>query len=441
MIDYLIRPSGPLTGEVRIPGDKSISHRAAILGAVANGTTRILDPLLSEDVIATLRAVESMGVAVSGIESGDSVTIAGSGLRGLNPPQGPIDCGNSGTAMRLLAGLLAGQPFASELIGDESLTRRPMKRVVEPLRAMGANIDATGAGTAPLAIGAASGLAPIQWTMQVPSAQVKSAILLAGLYARGSTEVTERTRTRDHTERMLDSFGAGIEVDSADGVIRLEGGDSLSGTDIVIPGDISSAAFFIAAGLIVPGSRLGIAGIGVNELRFGMIGVVDAMGAASALSAENSRRYGAEPVADFRVSHCPALRGCDIPAMLVPTMVDEVPMLAVLAAFAEGETRFSGCEELRVKESDRINSVVQGLRQLGVNVMETKDGMIIQGGRVGGGEVDSFGDHRVAMAFAVAGSAAASEVRVRDCGCVATSFPDFVELARGVGMDIEQLET
>ena len=431
-IDYIVHPSGPLRGEIRVPGDKSISHRCLMLAAIADGDTRVTGLLEGEDVLATAAAFRAMGVRIEGPHGGEA-RIGGVGREGLRAPAADIDLGNSGTAMRLLAGLLAGQGFDCSLAGDESLRRRPMRRITEPLSRMGARIDTARGGTPPIRIHACGGLAPIDFTVPVASAQVKSGILLAGLYANGRTCVTEPVATRDHTERMLGAFGVAAVRDGRRTCV--EGGARLAATEIEVPGDISSAAFLLAAAAGRPGSDLLVRGVGVNPTRTGVLAILGRMGADIELS--NRRTAGCEPVADLRVRGA-ALRGVDVDPALVPPAIDEFPAIFAAAATARGVTRVSGAAELRVKESDRIAASAEALRALGVSARVAGDGMEIEGGAISGGEVDSAGDHRIAMAFASAAVTAA--VRIRDCRNVATSFPGFETLARSVGFDIEVVD-
>lgn len=426
-------PEG-LTGRIRVPGDKSISHRAIMLGALADGITTVEGFLEGEDAIATVQAFRDMGVAIDGPEAG-RVTVHGVGRDGLKAPAGPLYMGNSGTSMRLLSGILAGQPFDTELTGDSSLSRRPMQRVSEPLAALGADIHTSPDGTPPVKIRGGMALKGCHTDLQVASAQVKSALLLAGLYAEGETSVTEPAPTRDHTERMLSGFGYSVRRDGA--TCSLSGGARLTGCHIDVPSDISSAAFFLVAASIVPGSDLVIEHVGVNPTRVGVIEILRLMGAN--LELQNLREVGGEPVADIRVRYAP-LKGIDVPEALVPLAIDEFPVLFVAASCAEGITRVTGAEELRVKESDRIQSMVDGLLALGVQIEGTPDGAVITGGgerfKFSEGSVLAHEDHRIAMAFSVAGCRAATSVEVRDCANVATSFPNFVGLARNVGFDL-----
>ncbi|MDX5151973.1 MAG: 3-phosphoshikimate 1-carboxyvinyltransferase [Acidiferrobacterales bacterium] len=433
-IEFIVQPGGHLTGRIRVPGDKSVSHRSVMLGALANGTTEIDGLLEGEDVLATLGAFRAMGVQAEGPDNGRLV-IHGVGLHGLQSPKAPLDMGNSGTAMRLMSGILAGQTFDSELIGDKSLSKRPMNRIADPLRAMGAVIDTEDNGRPPLRIHGNRPLEGISYELPVASAQVKSAILLAGLYAEGRTQVTEPAPTRDHTERMLRGFGYAVEVDGA--TISLEGGGTLTSTRIDVPADISSAAFFLVGASIAPGSDLVLEHVGMNPTRIGVINILRLMGADIDIS--NERTIGGEPVADLRVRSA-RLHGIDIPEDQVPLAIDEFPALFVAAAQAEGTTRLTGAHELRVKESDRIAVMAQGLAALGISHRETDDGIIINGqpGTTwGGGIVDSHGDHRIAMSFAMAGLQASAPITIRDCLNVNTSFPNFVGLASGVGLKVQ----
>jgi 3-phosphoshikimate 1-carboxyvinyltransferase len=435
-IDFLARGGGPLRGELRVPGDKSISHRSIMLGAVAEGETQIEGFLEGEDSLATLAAFRAMGVRIDGPVAG-SVRIHGAGLHGLREPAGPLDLGNSGTSMRLLAGLLGGQRFDTQLIGDASLSRRPMARVAEPLRTMGARIDTGANGRPPLDIHGGSVLRGIDYALPVASAQVKSALLLAGLYAHGTTAVTEPAPTRDHTERMLAGFGYEVQRDGAR--VAVQGGGTLRGTRVQVPADISSAAFFLVAASIAPGSELLLRDVGINPTRTGVIAILRAMGADIELL--NPRESGGEPIADLRV-RAAGLRGIVVPRDQVPLAIDEFPVLFVAAACAEGETVLHGAEELRVKESDRIDTMARGLAALGVEHETFPDGMRIRGrARLGGGAVDSHGDHRIAMAFAVASLRADAPIEIRDCANVATSFPGFLQLAAGAGLCVERRES
>jgi len=431
-IEFNVEPGGSLQGSIRVPGDKSISHRSIMLASIAQGVTTISGFLEGEDSLATLRAFRAMGVQIEGPEQG-RVVVQGVGLNGLKAPVQALDLGNSGTSMRLLSGLLAGQAFDSELVGDSSLMSRPMRRVTEPLRQMGAEIVTTDAGTAPLRIRGGRPLRGIEYDMPVASAQVKSCLLLAGLYAQGRTCVREPAPTRDHTERMLAGMGYGVR--QGDGVACLEGGGHLGATSIDVPADISSAAFFLVGATIAPGSDLHLQHVGVNPTRTGVLEILKRMGADIELS--NQRLIGGEPVADIRVRSA-TLRGIDIPVEQVPLAIDEFPALFVAAACAQGRTLLTGAEELRVKESDRIQVMADGLQALGVDARPTADGMVIEGGPVQGGTVDSRGDHRIAMSFAMAALRASGPIRIGDCANVNTSFPGFVEMASEVGLGIER---
>jgi 3-phosphoshikimate 1-carboxyvinyltransferase len=427
--DWLARAHAPLRGELRLPGDKSISHRAVMLGAIAEGSTRIDGFLEGADTRATAAIFQRLGVRIEA--PSECVRIVhGVGLHGLREAARPLDCGNAGTAMRLLAGLLAGQRFDSILAGDASLSQRPMRRVIEPLAAMGARIDADD-GHAPLRIHGGRALRGIDFASPVASAQLKSALLLAGLHAEGETVVREPQPTRDYTERMLAAFGADIEF--GPGIARLRGGRGLRAFDVDVPADFSSAAFFLVAASIVPGSDLLLRNVGINPRRTGLLHVLRAMGAR--IVEEHAAERGGEMVADLRVRHAP-LRGIRVPLEVVPDMIDEFPVLFVAAACAEGATVVRGAAELRVKESDRIATMASGMRALGIDVDQTSDGATIHGGTMHAGEVDSHGDHRVAMAFAVAAQRGRGEVVVRDVANVATSFPGFDALARECGFDL-----
>jgi len=428
-MDWIAAPGVPLQGTVTVPGDKSISHRAVMLAALADGTSRIDGFLEGEDTRATATIFTRLGVR---IEAPDPCVriVHGVGLDGLQAPEGPLDCGNAGTGMRLLAGVLAGQSFDSVLVGDESLSRRPMRRVVEPLERMGARIDSED-GLPPLRIHGGRPMQGIDYALPVASAQVKSAILLAGMRARGTTCVHEPHPTRDYTERMLQAFG--WPIDFVPGMARLTGGHRLLPTDIVVPGDFSSASFFLVAATLVPGSELVLRCVGMNPRRTGLLHVLRAMGAD--IAEEGAGEQGGEPVADLRVRHAP-LYGIDVPVEHVPDMIDEFPALFVAAACASGTTTVQGAAELRVKESDRIDAMARGLRALGITVEEAPDGARIHGSQLRGGTIDSRGDHRIAMAFAVAAQCAAGEVRIDDVANVATSFPGFETLAREAGFGL-----
>lgn len=428
---FLVQPGGRLRGSIQVPGDKSISHRAVMFGALAQGRTRVTGFLDGADCLATLKAFTAMGAQAQ--RDGTRIEIQGRGLHGLRAPAQPLDLGNSGTSMRLMAGLMAGQRFATSLVGDASLSRRPMGRVVLPLRSMGAVIKANDGDRAPLNISPANGLRGITYESPVASAQVKSALLLAGLYAQGRTQVIEPAASRDHTERMLRAFG--VTVDSQTGSAALVGGQALQARDISVPADISSAAFYLVGAAISPGSELLIRNVGINPTRTGVIEILRLMGAEIELL--DPREFGDEPVADLRVRGAD-LQGIDVPPEFVASAIDEFPAIFVAAACAQGQTRVTGAEELRVKESDRISSMVDGLRLLGVDCEATEDGAVIQGGPISGGRIDSQGDHRVAMSFAMAALRASGPIRIDDCANVDTSFPGFVALAAQSGLQIQE---
>lgn len=425
-LDWSSQPGQPLHGELRIPGDKSVSHRALMLSAIAEGTSRIHGFLEGEDTRATAAIFARLGVQIETKSAGERV-VHGVGLHGLRGAAEPLDCGNAGTGMRLLTGLLAGQAFDSELIGDASLSRRPMRRVTDPLTRMGAKIE-TRDGLPPLIVHGGQPMHGMHYALPVASAQVKSALLLAGLYSKGVTEIIEPHPTRDYTERMLAAFG--WPIDFSPGHASLEGGHTLRSTDVDVPADFSSAAFFLVAGSLVPGSELRLPGVGLNPRRTGLLHALRLMGAD--ITIEQPRESGGEPVGDILVRYAP-LHGIELPVELVPDMIDEFPVLFIAAAVASGATTIRGAAELRVKESDRIAAMATGLRTLGAHMQETPDGAIIHGGKLNGGNVETHLDHRIAMSFAVAGLVASGPVRINDCGHVATSFPGFLELANECG--------
>jgi len=429
---FVVQPGTNLQGSLRVPGDKSISHRSIMLGSLAEGITEVSGFLEGADSLATLNAFRAMGVHIEGPHQG-RVVIHGVGMHGLQPPAAALDLGNSGTSMRLLCGLLAGQRFALTLVGDASLCSRPMRRVTEPLRSMGADIRTTEAGTAPLEIRPVPRLSGIDYRLPVASAQVKSCLLLAGLYAEGETCVTEPAPTRDHTERMLRGFG--YQVQRRGSRICVSGGGRLRADRLDVPADISSAAFFLVGASIAPGSDLLLEHVGINPTRLGVINILKAMGAQIEVS--NRREAGGEPVADLRVVSS-RLRGITIARDQVPLAIDEFPALFVAAACAEGETLLTGAEELRVKESDRIQAMADGLRALGVDARPSADGMVIRGGPIAGGTVNSHGDHRVAMSFAMAALRSDGEIRIDDCANVNTSFPGFAAMAAEAGLGIRE---
>ncbi|TFZ44697.1 3-phosphoshikimate 1-carboxyvinyltransferase [Stenotrophomonas maltophilia] len=428
---WIARKGQPLQGSLTIPGDKSVSHRSVMFAALADGTSHIEGFLEGEDTRATARIFSQLGVRIE-TPSPSQRIVHGVGIDGLKAPDAPLDCGNAGTGMRLLAGLLAGQSFDCTLIGDESLSGRPMRRVTGPLSQMGAKIDTESDGTPPLHVHGGQALQGIDFASPVASAQIKSAVLLAGLYAQGETSVVEPHPTRDYTERMLSAFG--VEIEFSPGKARLRGGQRLRATDIVVPADFSSAAFYLVAASIIPGSELRLKQVGLNPRRTGLLHALRLMGAD--ITEENPAEQGGEPVADLVVRYAP-LKGARIPEELVPDMIDEFPALFVAAAAAEGQTVVTGAAELRVKESDRLAAMATGLRALGMQVDETEDGATLHGGvRLGSGTIESHGDHRIAMAFAIAGQISDGEVRINDIANVATSFPDFDGLARNAGFDL-----
>ena len=430
---YIVQPGGKLQGELRVPGDKSISHRSIMLGSLAEGVTEVSGFLEGDDALATLAAFRSMGVHIDGPKDG-KVTIHGVGMHGLKASDKDIYLGNSGTSIRLLSGLLAGQNFASTLTGDKSLSGRPMRRVTDPLAMMGAEIDSD-EGKLPLKIKADNKLTGITYTLPMASAQVKSCILLAGMYAKGKTTVTEPAPTRDHTERMLTGMGYAVEVNGD--TVTIEGGGKLTATSIDVPADISSATFFMVGAAIAEGSDITLTHVGINPTRIGVINILKLMGADITLS--NESLTGGEPVADIRVRYAP-LKGIKIPEDQVPLAIDEFPALFVAAACAEGTTILTGAEELRVKESDRIQAMADGLQILGIDAQSTDDGIIITGGVIGSGEIESHDDHRIAMSFAIAGLQAGGTIQINNCANVATSFPDFIGLATKAGLDIEEFD-
>lgn len=432
-VDYRVAPSSAVGGDIKVPGDKSISHRSIMLAAIADGTTHISGFLEGADNLATLHAFRAMGVAISDPQAG-KLTVKGVGVDGLKAPATTLDLGNSGTSMRLMAGLLSGQRFASRLIGDESLSKRPMQRISEPLIKMGAVIETTQAGTAPLHIFPSSGLRGIDFNSPVASAQIKSAILFAGLWAKGTTRVTEPEISRDHTERMLAGFGYKVEREGLS--VSIQGGGRLTAQEVAIPADISSATFFIVAALISSSpTEIVIRQVGVNPTRTGVIDILRLMGANIVL--ENAKLLCGEPVADIRVT-ASSLKGIEIPEKLVPFAIDEFPAIFIAAAAAEGKTTLTGAKELRVKESDRIQVMAEGLNALGVDAQPLADGIIITGQqRWRGAEIQSYGDHRISMSFAVASLRADADIILRDCANIQTSFPGFERLAQTVGLKME----
>jgi len=425
---FVVQPSRKVDGKIRVPGDKSISHRALMLGAIADGQTTITGFLAGEDCMATMSALRALGVHIDNINE-NRIVVHGVGLHGLQAAASALDMGNSGTGMRLLAGILAGQVFSSELTGDESLSQRPMERIAEPLRKMGATVE-TVEGHPPLKIRGGI-LQPLNYASPVASAQVKSAILLAGLYADGNTSVTEPGVTRDHTERMLQTFGA--HVSYGDQVAAVHGPADLVASEVGVPGDLSSAAFVLGAGCLAAEGEVEISGVGINPTRTGVLDILRLMGANIVISDRSC--LGAEPTATLKVSSS-SLKGLQIPEELIPLAIDELPLIFALAACAEGTTIISGAEELRHKESDRIAMMAEGLRALGITVDETADGAVIHGGQLHAGTVETAGDHRIAMAFCVAAARAEGPVTIVDTANVATSFPGFVPLMRQIGLRV-----
>ena len=424
--------SRPIHGTISVPGDKSISHRSIIFGSIARGTTVVEGFLQGADCLATLAAFRAMGVVID-----DSVAhrlqIHGVGKSGLKPPKEVIDCGNSGTSIRLLAGLLAAQPFDSCLTGDESLLKRPMLRISRPLTEMGAIIT-TQDGKPPLEIRGGQSLHGIDYMMPEASAQVKSSLLLAALYAQGITKITETGISRNHTELMLKAFAYPIKEENK--TLIIDGSSECVGTHIRIPGDISSAAFFIVAAAIIPGADVIITGVGINPTRTGLLTILKSMGAD--INLLNVRFYGEEQVADIHIKYQP-LHGIVIPSDLVPLAIDEFPIIFIAAACAKGQTTLSNAKELRFKESDRIHAMAEGLQQLGINACEYEAGIAIEGGLLRGGIVNSRGDHRIAMSFVIAGSVAQGPITVQNCANINTSFPNFVDVANQLAMKIEEV--
>lgn len=433
MHEIVSRPlDRPLAGAVKVPGDKSVSHRAALMGLLAKSPIRVRGFLAAGDTLATLAAVSALGARVEGSPA-DTLEITPAPL---HPAEGALDLGNSGTGMRLLAGILAGQPFVTEITGDESLRGRPMGRVIRPLTAMGAQILSAPGDRPPLRFQGNAPLSGITWRSSVSSAQVKSCVLLAGLLARGETRFSEPAPSRDHTERMLAHLGAPVRR-GADGALILEGGQSIGGGDIEVSGDPSSAAFHVVAATVIPGSDVLLRDVGVNPLRVGFIRVLRRMGADIELSAQ--REAGREPVADIRVRSA-SLAGIEVAPSEVPDMIDEFPAFFVAAACAQGTTRVSGAGELRVKESDRLGVMAKALGALGIKVIERDDGLELRGGRLRGGRVDGAGDHRCAMALLIGGAVANSPVTVTGCGGIPTSYPRFLQDSAELGMDLAEVE-
>jgi len=433
-LQFIVKPSGTMNGTIRVPGDKSISHRSIMFASLAEGVSHVTGFLEGEDSLNTLKIFQKMGVEIDGPSDG-KVTIKGVGMRGLKKPSGNLDVGNSGTSMRLLSGIMAAQNFDKVLVGDASLNGRPMKRVTNPLSLMGAQLETNSDGTPPIKITASSKLTGIDYALPMASAQVKSCVLLAGMYADGVTTVTEPAVTRDHTERMLTGFG--YKVTTVKNKMSITGGGKLTACDVDVPADISSAAFFMVAASICPGADLILKHVGINATRTGVIDILKLMGAN--ISLFNQQEVGGEPVADIRIKHA-QLNGIDIPEHLVPLAIDEFPVLFVAASKAKGTTRLRGAEELRVKESDRIQVMADGLNAIGVDAQATKDGIIIKQSKITGGEVTSHGDHRISMSFAMAGLISSGKIVINDCNNVGTSFPNFIELVSSCGLDIQAKE-
>lgn len=432
-MDYYVSSSNNLNGEIQVPGDKSISHRSVILSAIAEGRTQVNGFLMGVDNLATVSAFQEMGVIIKVIENENTLLVNGVGKGGLNIPADVLDCGNSGTAIRLLMGLLAGQSFTTTLTGDQSLKRRPMKRIIDPLVQMGAEINSA-KNLPPLTIIGNPNLKGIHYRLPVASAQVKSCLLLAGLYAKGETCVTESAPSRDHTERLLKYFNYPVRIGNLH--TCLSGGGVLKARDISIPGDISSAAFFIVATTITRGSAVCLRQVGINPTRLGIINLLKMMGGD--IEIVNRLEKCGEPVGDIFVRYA-RLTGIKIPQEQIPLTIDEFPILLIAAAAAQGETVLRGAKELRVKETDRIVAMVEGLKELGIELESLPDGLIVRGGVFQGGTISSYQDHRIAMAFAIAGTIAKTPVRIRACENVKTSFPNFVELASAIGMELKVL--
>jgi len=428
--NFRIEPSNSIIGKANIPGDKSISHRAIILAAIADGESRIKNFLQGEDTLATIRVFQKMGVNIK--NDRDIIIVKGVGLHGLRAENPTLDFGNSGTSVRLLSGLLSAQNFSSQLIGDESLMKRPMFRIINPLQKMNAKINCTDLGTLPIKIEGGQKIEGIEYELPIFSAQLKSCLLLAGLYAEGTTKIIENMATRDHTERMLANFSH--SVIKKGNQISIKKADRLIGCEIIVPGDFSSAAYFIVAAILTPNSNIILENVGVNPTRNAMIKIMKLMGADVEL--KNERLESGEPVATI-YAKTSKLIGIDIPEELVPVAIDELPIILVAAACAKGKTKLSGAAELRVKESDRIQSMLDGFISLGIKVKALEDGMIIEGGQYNGGVINSNDDHRIAMAFSIAGIIAKAPIIINSCKNVATSFPEFVDTAKHLGMNID----
>jgi len=432
--------AGKLSGDITVPGDKSCSHRSIMFGSLAEGTTHVSGFLPGQDCLATMNAFKAMGIKIEGPDAQQNVVIHGKGLHGLTAPKSALDIGNSGTTIRLMSGLLAGQKFSSEMAGDSSLNKRPMKRVVDPLKLMGASISAAENGTPPViceGVKHNEALSAIHYDLPMASAQVKSCVILAGMYAKGVTSVTEPGITRDHTERMLTAFGYPVTVEDTPigKKVSIEGGHKLTACDIKVPGDISSATFFMVAGLIAKEGELTIRNVGMNPTRIGAINILQQMNGD--LTVTNERMAGGEPVADIVVKSS-QLQGIDIEDRDVPLAIDEFPAIFIAAACANGTTRLRGAEELRVKESDRIQAMADGLIELDIDCTVFDDGIDIVGGQLSSGTIHSHDDHRIAMSFAISSLRASGEIKILECDNVATSFPNFVTLANQVGLTLNQ---
>ena len=436
-MDYLVKPAESIKGEIKVPGDKSITHRAMMLASIASGQSRLTGVLEGEDCLATKKVFEHLGVNF--IKENDDLIVEGVGIKGLRQPERELDFGNSGTGIRLSSGILVAQNFATELIGDSSLSERPMSRIVEPLSLMGANISSN-QGTLPLNILPTSSLRGITFSLPVASAQVKSALLLAGLYAEGYTEVKEDKITRNHTETIFNEFGIPVEVNKSKNSrsIRVSKSDKINPKDINIPSDFSSAAFFILAALITPKSHLRIRGVGINETRIGFLHALRHMGGK--IDIQNIQN-GPEPIADLLIESS-KLKGITLNTKLVANMIDEMPAFFIAASLAEGTTIVKDAEELRAKESDRLEAMANALGSLGVKFKLNQDGIVIHGlgdkGQFKASEINSLGDHRIAMASSIASLRADGEVRIVDCDNVGTSFPDFIEVCGDIGIKIKE---
>ena len=430
---FSVKPGGRLEGRIRVPGDKSISHRSIILGSIADGQTQVKGFLEGEDTYRTMKSFRQMGVKITDPDEGH-LRIQGVGMRGLKASESVFDVGNSGTSMRLMTGILSAQKFDSKITGDKSLIKRPMSRIISPLSQMGAVLHSAD-GYPPINIKGGQSLEGIHYEMPIASAQVKSSILLAGLFASGQTSVSEPAPTRNHTEAMLEGFGYSVLCEK--GTISIKGGENLMGTKIEIPADISSAAFFMVGASIAPGSNIIIEQVGLNPTRNGVVKILKKMGAN--ISIINERKVGGEAVGDLRVRHA-RLKGIEIPEKFVPLAIDELPAILIAAACAEGRTVLRGAEELRVKESDRIESMAEGLSRLGVANTVYGDGIEVIGGMLSGGTIDTYYDHRIAMSFSMAALKASGQIKIMDCGHVATSFPGFATLANKAGLNLKVLD-